>query len=357
MHRNDEIPLLKDLKLPSDFETNSDTISKPVNVMDLLVQLWEACQETRAYAQVNAFVGRVRNGNVKAIVIASATVIIGSMIMYRLFFADDDDGGDAAVARAKAAAEEEKKKNEVEQRDFTADQLRHFDGKDNKPIYIALKGDVFDVSSARQFYGEGSGYVVYAARCWCAPASSPLQSPSPTYRYNCFAGRDATRAMAKLSFEESDLANSRVDDLGPFERDVLNDWYSKFKDYKCYPIVGRVSAPDMGRTFTVAELAATKAEAGTPVCGRVDEPLLVGINGKVIDVSYGGKDMYGKDGPYHLFVGIDASRALAKMSFKEEDLNSRDLSDLTQEQQKTLAQWEDKFIKTRMYPVVGTLAA
>jgi len=163
--------------------------------------------------------------------------------------------------------------------------------------------------------------------------------------------------MAKLSFEESDLANSRIDDLGPFERDVLNDWYSKFKDYKCYPIVGRVSTPETGRTFTVAELAATKAAAtGPPAAGRIDAPLLVGINGKVIDVSYGGKEMYGKDGPYYLFVGIDASRALAKMSFKEEDLNSRDLSDLTPEQLAVLKQWEDKFIKTRLYPVVGTIA-
>jgi hypothetical protein len=66
--------------------------------------------------------------------------------------------------------------------------------------------------------------------------------------------------------------------------------------------------------------------------------------------------MYGKDGPYYLFVGIDASRALAKMSFKEEDLNSRDLSDLTPEQLAVLKQWEDKFIKTRLYPVVGTIA-
>jgi hypothetical protein len=29
----------------------------------------------------------------------------------------------------------------------------------------------------------------------------------------------------------------------------------------------------------------------------------VGINGKVIDVSYGGKEMYGKGGPYFLFAG------------------------------------------------------
>jgi hypothetical protein len=31
--------------------------------------------------------------------------------------------------------------------------------------------------------------------------------------------------------------------------------------------------------------------------------ICIGINGKVIDVSYGGKEMYGKGGPYFLFAG------------------------------------------------------
>lgn len=33
---------------------------------------------------------------------------------------------------------------------------RDFDGHGETPIYIALKGEIFDVSSAREFYGEGS---------------------------------------------------------------------------------------------------------------------------------------------------------------------------------------------------------
>jgi hypothetical protein len=68
-------------------------------------------------------------------------------------------------------------------------------------------------------------------------------------RYNCFAGRDATRAMAKLSFEEIDLSNSNIDDLGPFELSTLEDWFSKFKDYKCYPIIGRVSKPNTFKVY------------------------------------------------------------------------------------------------------------
>jgi membrane-associated progesterone receptor component len=81
----------------------------------------------------------------------------------------------------------------------------------------------------------------------------------------------------------------------------------------------------------------------------------VGINGSVIDVAYGGKEMYGHGGPYHIFAGKDASRALAKMSFQADDLASHDLTDLTPEQLVVLADWEKKFIEKRRYPVVGKI--
>jgi membrane-associated progesterone receptor component len=323
MERHDDVDIpLKDLQLPKDFSAENP---RPVSLGDLWVQIMEKFQDTRIYAQALQLMTKLKEGDLKSMVIVGASFLVGTMLVYRLFF--DGDGSSDINNDADKVAEETK---EIEQRDFTIEQLREFDGSDDKAIYIALKGDVFDVSGAKQFYGEGSGY-------------------------NCFAGRDATRAMAKLSFEEADLANSSIEDLGPFERDVLNDWYSKFRDYKCYPIIGRVSKPDPAdRTFTVAQLAESKNETTAPA-GRVDIPLLMGINGKVIDVSYGGKEMYGKGGPYNLFVGVDASRALAKMSFKEEDLNSRETGDLTPEQQKTLAQWETKFIDARKYPVVGTI--
>jgi DNA replication protein DnaD len=35
--------------------------------------------------------------------------------------------------------------------------------------------------------------------------------------------------MAKLSFEEEDLANPSYADLSPFERSTLSDWIEKFK--------------------------------------------------------------------------------------------------------------------------------
>jgi len=212
-------------------------------------------------------------------------------------------------------------------RAFTIEQLREFDGKDDRPIYVALKGDVFDVSTAKDFYGEGSGY-------------------------HCFAGREASRAMAKLSFEESELSNLDLSDLGSFEKNQLDEWYDKFKHYKNYPIVGRVSSPAKNLKLTVSELAAYKGLQEVPV-GRVDAPIYVGIKGKILDVSYGGKEYYGEGGPYFVFAGIDASRALAKMSFQTEDVTSSDLSDLTTEQKKTLDDW-DKRLSSK-YPLVGSI--
>ena len=162
--------------------------------------------------------------------------------------------------------------------------------------------------------------------------------------------------MAKLSFEEVDLSNPSIDDLGPFEIGILDDWYSKFKDYKCYPIIGKISQPTKFKDYTTEELLTFKESLIIPN-GRINAPILMGISGKVIDVSFGGKEMYGKGGPYFLFAGIDASKALAKMSFEKEDLNSRDLSDLTPVQIKVLKDWETKFIISRKYPVVGNLIA
>ena len=96
-------------------------------------------------------------------------------------------------------------------RDFTPAQLAAFDGKDDDtPVYVALRGDVFDVSAARHFYGPGGGYEM-------------------------FRGRDASRCLAKMSLEESDL-DGPIDDLNFGERDQLNDW--------CVALLVRAAAGD-----------------------------------------------------------------------------------------------------------------
>ena len=200
-----------------------------------------------------------------------------------------------------------------------------------KPLLLVVVGEVFDVSSGKDFYGQGQAY-------------------------NCFAGRDATRAMAKLSFEEEHLNNPNSDDLNALEKSNLDDWYEKFKYYKGYPVRGKVSIPPEPKPFSLTELATYKGDQEV-LPTRVDAAIYLGIKGKVIDVSYGGKEMYGKGGPYHIFAGIDASVALAKMSFDEKDLNDRDTSLLTSDQLKVLDDWEKKFLNARCYPVVGFIAS
>jgi membrane-associated progesterone receptor component len=198
-------------------------------------------------------------------------------------------------------------------RDFTLAQLREFNGVTNEKVYVALKGDVFDVSASKEYYGPGS-------------------------TYDCFAGRDASRAMAKLSFEEAELSNPKLDDLGPFELDVLENWVEKFKYMKQYPIVGKLSYPICDREFTPEALwecrgykgqapgaaavpgngpvsgmppgaekdnvEASSDDAVAPATGRVHAEILIAVKGKVLDVSYGGVEMYGPGGPYQKFAGI-----------------------------------------------------
>ncbi|KAG2541181.1 membrane steroid-binding protein 1-like [Panicum virgatum] len=105
----------------------------------------------------------------------------------------------------------------VEVGEVTLEQLRAYDGKDPaKQILIAICGQVYDVSRGRLFYGP--------------------QGP-----YSLFAGRDATRALALMSFDPNDLTGD-LDGLSPDELEVLQDWEEKFKER--YPRVGHLACQD-----------------------------------------------------------------------------------------------------------------
>ncbi|ORX71877.1 membrane-associated progesterone receptor component 1 [Linderina pennispora] len=70
----------------------------------------------------------------------------------------------------------------------------------------------------------------------------------------------------------------------------------------------RRRAPLPYRKYTKRELSQFTGENNTPV--------LIGLAGKVYDVS-AGRGFYGPGGPYNLFAGRDASRLLATQSFDE----------------------------------------
>ena len=77
------------------------------------------------------------------------------------------------------------------------------------PVYLAVRGKVFDVTSGRNFYGPGGPY-------------------------ENFAGRDASRGLACGSFDEDMLTkdlSGPLDDLsglGQDEMQALQDWEDRF---------------------------------------------------------------------------------------------------------------------------------
>ncbi|KAG1364402.1 putative steroid-binding protein 3 [Cocos nucifera] len=99
--------------------------------------------------------------------------------------------------------------------ELTAQQLKGFDGSDpGKPIYVAIRGTVYDVTSGKGFYGPGGSYAV-------------------------FAGREASRALAKMSKNEEDVCGN-LDGLSNKEIGVLQDWEKKFQAK--YPVVGHLAS-------------------------------------------------------------------------------------------------------------------
>ena len=95
--------------------------------------------------------------------------------------------------------------------EFTEEQLLEFNGTDSiKPIYVSIKGIVFDVTASRETYTPPKGYSV-------------------------FAGRDASKALGKSSLKAEDCI-SDFSDLSDEELVTLNKWVEFFK--KKYPVVG-----------------------------------------------------------------------------------------------------------------------
>jgi membrane-associated progesterone receptor component len=286
--------------------------------------LWKAMQWDEYFV-------RVQEGDTTAMLVMGLSLVVGGLVAKKfinvIFPADEAPD---ILKQGQGVVVDDEEEQEIVLRDFTLVQLRVFDGEGDKPIYVALRREVFDVSHAKDFYGKGCSY-------------------------HCFAGREASRAMAKMSFDEADLANGmKLDDLGPFDRHILDDWYEKFKYYKCYPVVGKVSLPPTGLELTVAELGAFDGKQAVPK-DRCDAPIYIAIRGTILDVSYGGKDFYSGESGYAVLAGKEASRALGKMSLSAEDYNSTDISDLTEQQVAALDDWLAKLGKK--YPKVGTVVA
>ncbi|XP_052386386.1 neudesin [Carassius gibelio] len=98
---------------------------------------------------------------------------------------------------------------------FTEEELQRYDGsEEGQPIYMAIKGVVFDVTAGKEFYGKG------------AP-------------YNALVGKDSTRAVAKMSLDPADLTYDTTD-LTESQLQSLEEIFKGTYKVK-YPIVGYTS--------------------------------------------------------------------------------------------------------------------
>ena len=101
---------------------------------------------------------------------------------------------------------------------WSEDELAKYDGANSlhDPILLAADGLVFDVGTARDRYGPGAEYA-------------------------CFAGRDASRMLAKGLLVDEDNKSARLP-LTVTEKAVLAAWVFSFKSK--YPVVGQLKSND-----------------------------------------------------------------------------------------------------------------
>ncbi|TVU32095.1 hypothetical protein EJB05_23813 [Eragrostis curvula] len=132
----------------------------------------------------------------------------------------------------------------VEVGEITEEELRQYDGSDpEKPLLMAIKGQIYDVSQSRMFYGPGGAYEL-------------------------FAGKDASRALAKMSFEPQDLTGD-ISGLTPFELSSLNDWEYKFNSkYVKVGTIRRTPSAEEGSSSVSPE---AQEEAAKPIAKNEPE--------------------------------------------------------------------------------------
>jgi len=83
----------------------------------------------------------------------------------------------------------------------------------NNPIYLSVRGTVYDVSRGRDFYGPGGPYAT-------------------------FTGEEVARAFALMSQDPKDF-NDDLTGLSQTELGILSDWEAKFQAK--YDIVGKLN--------------------------------------------------------------------------------------------------------------------
>lgn len=117
------------------------------------------------------------------------------------------------------------------------------------------------------------------------------------------------------------------------------------------PTVVKRLAKMKRRDFTLQELRQYDGSGGN---ASDPERILVAVNGNVFDMS-NARRFYGPGGPYSIFAGRDATRALATFALSEDQFRDEydDCADLNPSQLQQVNEWESNY--REKYRVVGKL--
>ena len=104
--------------------------------------------------------------------------------------------------------------NAEEYMTLTVEELADYDGFDDGPLYVGIKGRVYDVTKNQHFYGEDG-------------------------KYHLFVGKDATHAFATGCLKDTpECVNSSLEGLDEKEMKEIDRWVELYETHDKYTFVG-----------------------------------------------------------------------------------------------------------------------
>ena len=97
---------------------------------------------------------------------------------------------------------------------LTAEELLDYDGFDDGPLYVGIKGRVYDVTANQHFYGEDG-------------------------KYHLFVGKDSTHAFATGCLDDTpECVNPSMEGLSEADHKEIDRWVELYETHDMYKFVG-----------------------------------------------------------------------------------------------------------------------